>query len=434
MIKTMAKTKFQLARGFQDFYPQELAERRWLFEKMREVSRRFGYQEYEGPCVEPLSLYVAKSSEELVRQQTFILSGRGGEKLALRPELTPTLARMIAQKQINLPKPIRWFSIGPRWRYEKPQKGRTREFYQWDIDLLGIETPEADAELITIAAEFFKSVGLTPKEVVIKVNNRRLMEEKLNFIEIPPQLTPQIFRAIDKKEKMTERKWEKWLEEIGLNKLQTRDLRKILADKDFAGESEELTNLFSTLSDMGVANYVEFDPAVIRGLDYYTGTVFEAQDRAGKFRAILGGGRYDNLVEIIGGSRISGVGFAAGDKVVEEVLRKFNKWPTINPLPTKVLVTVFNESLYRESLKIARQLREAKIPTELYLTVDKLDKQLKYANRQKIPYVVILGPEEEEKRIVTVKNLKTGGQKTYPQEALTKEIKKIIKSQMDNEE
>ncbi len=419
----MTKPKYSLLKGFRDFYPEDLAARKWLLEKMREVSRRFGYQEYEGPCLEPLGLYAAKSGEELVRQQTFVLTDRGGEKLALRPELTPTLARMVAQKQADLPKPIRWFSIGPRWRYEKPQKGRTREFYQWDVDLLGAETPEADAEIIAIAAEFLKSLGLTPKEVVIKVNNRRLMEEKLGFIEIPRRLIPQVFRAVDKKEKMKEKEWTSWLREIGLDNLQIKDLKGILQDKDFAGESEELTALVSTLSDLGVGEFVEFDPTIVRGLDYYTGTVFEARDRQGKFRAILGGGRYDNLVEVVGGPRISGVGFAAGDKVIEEVLRKFKKWPAANPVPTKVLVTVFDVSMYRNSLAVARQLRQAGIPTELYLTADKLDKQLKYADRQKIPYAVIIGPQEAEKSVVVLKKLATGEQTEIPPSKILKKIK-----------
>jgi len=157
-------------------------------------------------------------------------------------------------------------------------------------------------------------------------------------------------------------------------------------------------------------------------LDYYTGTVFEARDRAGEFRAILGGGRYDNLVEIVGGPKIPGVGFAAGDKVIEEVLRKFKKWPKINPIPTKILVTVFDTSMYRTSLKIVRQLRQAGIETELYLTSDKLDKQLKYADRQKIRWVVIIGPEESKKELVTLKDLQEKSQKTIPQTGLLKEL------------
>lgn len=171
-----------------------------------------------------------------------------------------------------------------------------------------------------------------------------------------------------------------------------------------------------------MAEFVEFDPEIVRGLDYYTGTVFEGRDRKGEFRAILGGGRYDNLVEIVGGPKIPGVGFAAGDKVIEEVLKKFGKWPTINPVPTKVLVTVFDESIYRNSLKIARQLRRAGIETELYLTAEKLDKQLKYADRQKIPYVVIIGPQEAEKGTVILKKLTTRKQLEIPAENLLKKI------------
>lgn len=418
----MAKLNLQPIRGFEDFYPERQVFRRWLFEKMRQISQRFGYQEYEGPCLESLDLYAAKSSEELVQEQTFIVKTKSGEKLALRPELTPTLARMVAKKQTILPRPIRWFSIGPRWRYEKPQKGRSREFYQWDIDLLGVESPEADAEIIAIAATFLKEINLSPSEVVIKVNNRRLMENKLDLIEIPKQKILQVFQAIDKKEKMKENEWESWLKEIGLNNLQIKDLKGILKDKDFGGESEELTAIFSTLKDLGLEKYVEFDPLVVRGLDYYTGTVFEAKDKDKKFRAILGGGRYDNLVEIVGGPRIPGVGFAAGDKVIEELLKKFGKMPQINPSPTKVLVTVFDESLYRESLKITRQLREAGIPTEIYLTLEKLDKQLKYADRQGIPWVVIIGPNEASNQMITLKNLQQKTQKTIPQENLLKEL------------
>ncbi|MGB9911033.1 MAG: histidine--tRNA ligase [Microgenomates group bacterium] len=416
----MKKLKFSLVRGFEDFYPPQMATRRWLFEKMRSVSRLFGYQEYEGPCLESFALYAAKSGEELVKEQTFIVKTKSGEKLALRPELTPTLARMVAQKQETLPRPIRWFSIGPRWRYEKPQKGRTREFYQWDVDLLGWESPEADAEVIALAVEFLKEVGLTPSQVVIKVNHRQLMEKKLDLIEIPKSKIPQIFKAIDKKEKMKEEEWEAWLKEIGLDKLQIADLKKILKDKDFAGESEELTAIFSTLKDLGVEKYVEFDPLIVRGLDYYTGTVFEARDRKGEFRAILGGGRYDNLVEVIGGPRIPGVGFAAGDKVIQQVLEKFGKWPKINPLPTKVLVTVFDESLYRNSLKIARFLRQAKVPTEIYLQPEKLEKQLKYADKQGILFVLIIGPDEVKSKKVTIKNLQNKTQETIPQSSLLK--------------
>ena len=425
----MGKVKFQLTRGFRDFYPEQMAARKWLFEKMRAVSRLFGYQEYEGPALESLALYEAKSGEELVKKQTFILKDRSGRKLALRPELTPSLARMVAQKQGELVKPLRWFSIGPRWRYEKPQKGRTREFWQWDVDLIGADSPEADAEVIAVAAEFLKSVSLTPKQVVIKINNRRFLEQKLSFIQIPKNKISLVFKAIDKKEKMAPEEWESYLTEIGLKKLQIKDLKGILKDKDFSGESEELTRLFSTLEDLGVSEYVKFDPTIVRGLDYYTGTIFETHDQKGEFRAILGGGRYDNLVEIVGGQKMPGVGFACGDVALEAVLRQFNLWPDLNPSPTKVLVTIFDESAYRASLQFVTKLRQANIPAEIYLEPAKLDKQLKYADRKGIPFVAILGPEEIEKNAVTLKDLKTGQQETISQaKILSKFPSKILSS------
>lgn len=399
-------TKLQPLKGFRDFYPEDLASRQWLFGKMREVSRLFGYQEYDGPIVEPLSLYAAKSGEELVKEQAFVFTDRDGEKLTLRPELTPTLARMVAQKQESLPKPLRWFSIGPRFRYEKPQKGRTREFYQWDVDLVGVESPEADAEVIAVACEFLKSVGLSPDEITINVNNRRFMEQKLQFLGIPKEKIAATIKAIDKKEKLSPEAWEAGLGKIGLAPLQIRDLKGILEDRDFSGESDELTDLFATLADLGVDKYVSFNPTVVRGLDYYTGTVFEARDKQGKFRAILGGGRYDNLVEAVGGQNLSGVGFAAGDKVIEEVLGSLGKWPKVSAVPTKVMVTVFNEGLTRASLKIARALRQAGVATELYpASQENLEKQLKYADRKGIPFVLIAGPAEVQQNLVKLKDM-----------------------------
>ncbi len=423
----MAKLKFQPVKGTRDFYPEEMAFRNFLFGKMREASKKFGYQEYEGPILEPLELYAAKSGEDLVKKQTFVLTDRGGRKLALRPEMTPTLARMVGQREAELPKPIRWFSIGPRFRYEQPQKGRLREFYQWDIDILGSESPEADAEIIAIAAEFLKSIGLTPKEVKIKVNDRSLMEQKLSLIEIPKTKIQEVFKAVDKKEKIAEEEWDKWLKEIGLTSLQVKDLKGILKDRDFSRESENLTRIFSTLSDLGVSDFVEFDPNVVRGLDYYTGIVFEARDAKGKFRAILGGGRYDNLVEVVGGPKIAGTGFAAGDVVIEEVLKEYKqslllrnkKTPKISPGNTRVLVTVFDESTFRDSLKVTSLLRSNRVNTEIYINPEKLDKQLKYASQKEIPFVVIIGPEEEKSGTVTIKNMEKGSQETIPQEKLS---------------
>ena len=413
----------QSVKGTRDFYPEEMAFRKWLFGKMRSLSESFGYQEYDGPILEPLELYSAKSGEELVKQQTFVLTDRGDRQLALRPEMTPTLARMIASKQNDLPKPIRWFNIGPRFRYEQPQKGRFREFYQWDVDLVGSNAPEADAEILSLAAEFLKSLKVSPEEVKIKVNSRALMENKLDLIGLAKDKVNMVFRAIDRREKMDPGEWTKWLLDLGLSQLQIKDLIKILEDKDFSLESENLTRIFSTLEDLGVKNYFEFDPNIVRGLEYYTGIVFEARDVEDKYRAILGGGRYDNLVEILGGTPLSGVGFAAGDAVIEELLRDKGKVPASFSDTPKILVTVFNEELMRNSLQTVRKLRESGYCAALYPDLVKIDKQIKYANELNFSYVVIIGPDEAGKGTVTLKNLADSSQKEIPLENLPNELK-----------
>ena len=419
----MSSKIIQSVKGTRDFYPEDMAFRKWLFGKMRSLSENFGYEEYDGPILEPLELYAAKSGEELVKQQTFVLTDRGERQLALRPEMTPTLARMIASKQNDLPKPIRWFNIGPRFRYEQPQKGRFREFYQWDIDLVGSTTPETDAEVLAIAAKFLESLGLSSDEIKIKVNSRQLMENKLDLIGIPNDKVNMIFRAIDRKEKMESIEWTKWLTDLGLTKLQTEDLIKILEDKDFANESETLTRIFSTLEDLGVREYFEFDPNIVRGLEYYTGIVFEARDVEGKYRAILGGGRYDNLVEILGGTPLSGVGFAAGDAVIEEILREKGKIPTSFSNKPKILVTIFNEELMRNSLQAVQKLREFGCNAAIYPDFVKIDKQIKYADELNFSYVVIIGPDEAGKGTATLKNLADSSQKEISLEDLPNELK-----------
>lgn len=408
----MRNINLQPVKGTRDFYPEEMRFRRWLFGKMRLVSEKFGFEEYDGPILEPIELYLGKSSEELVKKQTFLLDDRGGKTLALRPELTPTLARMIAAKSKQLTFPARWYSIGERFRYEQPQKGRTREFYQWDVDLLGVDSPEADSEVIALAINFFKELGFTAKEIVVKINSRKLMDFKFQLTELSPDQKKEVMKAIDRRDKMEPAQWLLYLKSIGLKELQIKDLQKILKDTDYKIESPELTEVFSTLSDLGVADFIEYDPSIVRGLDYYTGTVFEVRDRKGSFRSILGGGRYGNLVENLGGAKISGVGFAAGDVLLELLLKEYGKISQEIKHPTLVLVSVFAEAQYRASLKMAHLLRDLGFNIEFYLKADKLDKQLKYADKKGIPYVVIIGPDEEKTGKITVKDMVKKKQET----------------------
>ena len=265
-------------KGTRDFYPKELAIRRWLYEQIRSVSEQFGYQEYDGPFLEKVDLYAAKSGEELVKEQSFIFPDRGGEMIALRPELTPSLARMVAERSKSLTRPIRWWSFGPFWRYERPQKGRAREFFQWNIDLLGIVSNEADAEITAVADAFFQKVGLQPEQVKIHVNNRRLAEGQLQSIGIQGEDRDKVFRLIDRKDKLDPEAWQAYALDIGLSNNQIKSLEAILLNQNAWEGSDELQGFFSACELMGVSHYMVYDPTVIRGLDYYTGTVYEARD------------------------------------------------------------------------------------------------------------------------------------------------------------
>ena len=413
-------------KGTRDFYPQDMAVRRWMFDVIREVSAQFGYQEYDGPCLEFIDLYAAKSGEELVKEQAFVFSSPGDDMLTLRPELTPTLARMVAQQQYEIPFPLRWWSIGPFWRYENPQRGRTREFYQWNIDLVGTESITADAEIIAVAATFFKKIGLTPQQVKIYVNNRRLMDKGFAKLEIQEDLRPNVFRVVDKLDKLSEKEWQAYAKDSGLSETQVGGLLDLVKNDDLWQESDELCQLFDLLEDFNIADYVQYNPRVIRGLDYYTGTVFEAFELGGQSRAILGGGRYDNLVADVGGNRLPGVGFAMGDVVMELVLRDASVIPEKLGNTPEVVVTVFDEDTLGESLKVANVLREAGFKTVVYPEADKLGKQFKYADRLDIPVAIILGPDEIAAGQVAVKNLKTRDQVTIMREDLIDQVRAFL--------
>lgn len=403
----MAKQIVQPVKGTRDFYPEQMAFRNWLYGKIKEISQKFGYQEYDGPEIEYLDLYANKTSQEILSQQIFTLKDRDGRLLALRPELTPTFARMVAQKAQQLPKPIRWFSFGRMWRYEQPQKGRGREAFQWEINILGPESPEADAEILAIAAEYFKTLGLTPEEVVIRVSDREYMQNELKSLGLNPEQIAPTFRIIDRKEKIQPEEFKKDLEEVGLNQDQVRKIEELLENQDYQ-KSPWLSRVFESLKLYdGVLDYIKFDPTIVRGFDYYTRTVFEAWDKNKKLgRSIFGGGRFDNLTAQVGGERVPGVGMAPGDMPTQVILEEYGKMPDITPESAKVLVTIFNQDLYKNSLEIAAKFRAKNINTELWMDWQiKLDKQLKYADQKKIPYVIIIGPDEASQGKVMLKNL-----------------------------
>jgi histidyl-tRNA synthetase len=404
----------QPVKGTRDFYPADLAFRRWLYERIREVSEAFGYEEYDGPFLERLELYAAKSGEELVKEQSFVFPDRGGEMIVLRPELTPSLARMVAMRSRSLLKPLRWWSFGPFWRYEKPQRGRSREFFQWNIDLLGVDTPEADAEIAAIAAMLFRALDLGPKRVRILVNDRRLAESQLAAIGIEPGKRSAVFHLIDGRERTPGAVWNEKASDLGLSEPAIAQLEGILQDGDAWKESSELTAFFAATEALGVSESIIYDPNIVRGLDYYTGIVFEARDVAGDYRAILGGGRYDSLVADVGGEPISATGFAMGDMVIALLMEKAGIKPEIRSKPSQVLVPTFDDSTTAEALQLATELRAAGLRAEWYPTAARLSVQLKYADRQEIPAAAIIGPDEIASDTITIKDLRSGEQQTIP--------------------
>ncbi len=429
--ETMAKNTIKAVKGTRDYYPELMAVRTWIYQTIREVAESFGYQEWEAPLLETLDLYAAKSGEELVKEQSYVFKDRGGDEITLRPELTPSLARLIAQKQNQLTFPLRWWSWGPFWRYERPQKGRTREFFQWNVDMLGPNTPEADAENVAVLATFFQRVGLTPNEVMILVNDRRLIDAQFDKYEIDKEIRPAVSSWIDRRSKLSPDDWEDYGKEIGLSDPQLNNLKSLLDNKDLWKESPEQIRFYKAIDALGLSQYVEFDPSIMRGLLYYTGTVFEAWEVGGEIRrSILGGGRYDNLLSDVGGDSLPAVGYAMGDVVITLLLEKYGLLPKdldVNPAP--VLVTVFDEERQLASLEMATRLRSADMKVVLYPEVAKLGKQFKYADRIGAKVTLVLGPDEVEKDQVTVKNLLNGEQVIVKSDAVVVEIKRILASE-----
>ena len=422
----MARNVVRSVKGTRDYYPEEMGARIWLYEKIRKVSESFGYSEYEGPILETLDLYIAKSSQEIVEKQSYVFEDRGGDKLTLRPELTPTLARMVAARQPQLTFPLRWWSFGPFWRYERPQKGRTREFFQWNIDLLGDNSPEADAELIAIAAIFLKEVGLKPDEVQILVNNRELMEGQLASFGIAPEMRVDVFNLIDRRDKMSNESWLAYAADLGLSPTQTEQVVALMGNKDLWRDSEALVKMFTALESYGISEYVSFAPHIIRGLVYYTGTVFEAWDTSGEYRAIFGGGRYDNLVGDMGGETVGGVGFAVGDLIITLILKQYGRLPEFGKTPAAVFFTLFEESLLQESLTLAHVLRQAGVKVTSQLAPSRLGKQFKYADRIGSKFAIVLGPDEVDNQTAAIKIFSSGEQIVVPQSELVEKLKELV--------
>jgi len=423
--------------GFRDFYPADFAFRAHLFNTWRAIAARYGFEEWDGPPLEPLELYTAKSGDEIVGQ-LYNFVDKGEREVALRPEMTPTLARVVAARANGLRKPIRWYSIPQLFRYERQQRGRLREHFQLNCDLIGEPGPLGDAEIIALAIDIMRAFGLGPQDVRVRISDRRVLNGLLQDLKVPTAQLPLAYQALDK-----------------LGRRDYTDLRRqVIADGMDAGVLDQLESLknvrtweqfqqakgshagaiaagnqlgqtIAALHSMGLEEFLDFDLTIVRGIAYYTGTVFELFDAKRELRAICGGGRYDNLLSSLGGVDLPAVGFGMGDVVLGELLKDRGLAPPL-PSPIDVLVAGITEQDLPHVLQVTHELRDAGIRVEYALSLQPVGKQLKLADARDARFAVLIGPDDRAKGEVVIKDLRTKEQASLPVSSVATDLKRRL--------
>ena len=410
--------------GFRDFYPEQLATRNYLMSVWRDVARKYGFVEYDGPPLEPLDLYTKKSGDEIVGQ-LYTFTDKGDRQVALRPEMTPTLARMVSAKASSLRKPIRWFSVPQLFRYERQQKGRLREHFQLNVDILGEASVAADAELLAVAIDVMRALGLTAQDVRARVSDRRLLAALLSHVGVKKAELPAVFAAIDKagreprdvtlakvEKAVADAEARRGVEGILRNSKSLDALESEFADAPKAVEEiSRMREYLGFLDALGVGEWVDFDLSIVRGLAYYTGKVFELFDAKGEFRAICGGGRYDDLLSTIGGVDLPALGFGMGDVVLTELLKARDLVPSAE-LGTEYWVAAEDDSLLPEVMTVAGRLRAKSRSVEYALKSQTLARQLKTASSAGVKNVVLLRRKDYANGNVTLKTLADGSERS----------------------
>ncbi len=397
-------------KGVRDFYPEDWAKLQSVFNGARAVLSKWGYEEYNASPLEGAELYESKGNEEIVNEQTFTFTDRGDRRVTLRPEMTPSLARMVAARRRELAFPLRWFSIGNRFRYERPQKGRLREFYQTDIDLVGLPAGEADLEVITIASEILKSFGAKDSDFAIRINSRPMLARACELAGYADKDgMRKYWQLLDKKAKMSPEEFAKARGD-GLDPL---SIIEAAEDPIVKEEKEELAAMIQTLHARGITNAI-YDPEIVRGFDYYTGVVFEITDsNPENARSLFGGGRYDGLVSLFGGDPIPAIGFAFGDVTFLDFLETHNL-----ALPDATRAQVYIGTPSTDDLETARlfaeKLRSQGVRAFLNLTGKSLGDQIKDAVKRGIPHFVAYGKNEADAGTVRVKTLATSEEASLP--------------------
>lgn len=403
-------------KGAKDFYPEDKLVQNYIFNIWSEVSRRYGYEEYGAPILEPFELYAAKTGQEIVNDESYSFVDRGGRQVMIRPEMTPSVSRMVAARRQELAYPVRWYSIANFMRYQRPQRGRQREFWQLNADIFGVETIDAEVEIISFADDLMKAFGATDKMYSIKINSRSLVNFMMaDYLELDVVQSQLMMKLFDRKDKISPTEFRDQAAEIfdpekskdGLKKIGALFAAKTMGDlpKQVTDSSaiKEVQVLFTLLREHGVKSVV-FDIGLMRGLDYYTDIVFEVFDTSSvNPRSLFGGGRYDGLVGLFGVEPLSAVGFAPGATTTQDFLETHKLIPKLRTT-TEVYVVVLGEAL-KGAQKLARRLRSEGVNTELDITGRKIDKQIKTAVKKGVPFLLIIGQQELDEEVYTLKDV-----------------------------
>jgi histidyl-tRNA synthetase len=428
----------QALPGFRDFYPDDLALRDHIFQTWRTVATRYGFEEYDGPPLEPLELYTKKSGDEIVGQ-LYNFVDKGDRNVALRPEMTPTLARMVAARAKGLRKPIRWFSIPQLFRYERQQRGRLREHFQLNCDLIGEPGPLADAEIIALAIDVMRAFGLGPNDVRVRLSDRRVLTAILQQRGVPERAMGKAFDFIDKMERLRTEQINEFssraeafapatvadLQEVAQIRGWDRLNAELARSRDAEKAGEPLRQTCAALDAMGLGSFVEVDLTIVRGLAYYTGIVFELFDAGKTLRAICGGGRYDSLLQELGGVELPALGFGMGDVVLSELLKEKATLPALG-MSVDVFLAFITQDDIPHLLALAHQLRDAGLRVEYPLGPQSVGKQMKLADARGARLAVVLGPDERARGELVLRDLRSGTQETTKESTVIDTIKSRI--------
>lgn len=417
-------------KGVRDFYPEDMAIQNQIFDIWKNVVKKYGYEEYNSSVLEPAELFRAKSGEEIINEQTYSFIDRGNREVMLRPEMTPSLARMVASRKRELNFPLRWFSIPNLFRYEQPQRGRLREHWQLNVDILGIDDMQAEIEIIQMAHEITRAYGLSDQDFEIRINNRKIV----NYITkdvfgLDGDQAQKIAKLIDKKRRIPGDVFVVTAENIlkdEPNGKKSRELITLLNSQNFEEFTSrlpqtkeehkgllEIRGVMSGLEKLGITN-TKFDQTIMRGFDYYTGIVFEIFDKNPENRrSLFGGGRYDDLISLFGNERVSGVGFGAGDVGAKDLMQTYGKLPKSKSASADIYICTINEKAVDFAQEIAQKIRNSGMKVVIGYSYRKIGDQIKNADKMGIPNIICIGEEEVKTGKLKIKNLKTGDEKDY---------------------